>query len=59
VQRYDVIVIGSRLAGLAVCLRHESRGLHFSLDYPGTLESAADTVLTPPRSSYAPHPRTR
>ena len=28
--------------------RHESRGLHFSRDYPETLPDARDTVLTPP-----------
>jgi L-aspartate oxidase len=28
-------------------LRHESRGLHYSLDYPQTSEVAASTVLTP------------
>jgi L-aspartate oxidase len=27
--------------------RHESRGLHFSRDYPGTLPDAANTVLNP------------
>jgi L-aspartate oxidase len=27
--------------------RHESRGLHFTLDYPETLPAAVDTVLTP------------
>ncbi|WP_126172932.1 L-aspartate oxidase [Altericroceibacterium xinjiangense] len=27
--------------------RHESRGLHFILDYPGMLEEARDTVLVP------------
>jgi L-aspartate oxidase len=27
--------------------RHESRGLHFTLDYPETLPEAVDTVLTP------------
>ena len=27
--------------------RHESRGLHFTLDYPETLPVAANTVLTP------------
>jgi len=29
--------------------RHESRGLHYSRDYPVTLPRARDTVLTPPR----------
>jgi L-aspartate oxidase len=28
-------------------LRHESRGLHYSLDYPALLAEAADTVLPP------------
>jgi L-aspartate oxidase len=27
--------------------RHESRGLHYTLDYPETLEEAKDTVLVP------------
>ncbi|TPG15455.1 L-aspartate oxidase [Sphingomonas oligophenolica] len=27
--------------------RHESRGLHFTLDYPATLPDAVDTVLVP------------
>jgi L-aspartate oxidase len=27
--------------------RRESRGLHYTLDYPGTLEMAVDTVLQP------------
>jgi L-aspartate oxidase len=27
--------------------RHESRGLHFTLDYPETLKEAVDTVLVP------------
>jgi len=30
--------------------RHESRGLHFSRDYPGSLPSAENTVLTPSTS---------
>jgi L-aspartate oxidase len=28
--------------------RHESRGLHFSKDYPQMLAEAIPTVLTPP-----------
>lgn len=31
--------------------RHESRGLHYTLDYPETAEQAWDTVLTPGCSS--------
>ena len=27
--------------------RHESRGLHYTLDYPDTLPEAVDTVLVP------------
>jgi L-aspartate oxidase len=27
--------------------RHESRGLHYTLDYPETLPDAVDTVLVP------------
>jgi L-aspartate oxidase len=27
--------------------RHESRGLHYTLDYPDTLEKPVDTVLVP------------
>ena len=27
--------------------RHESRGLHYTLDYPGLLPEAKDTVLIP------------
>jgi L-aspartate oxidase len=27
--------------------RHESRGLHFSRDYPGLLDQAVPTTLTP------------
>ena len=30
--------------------RHESRGLHFSRDYPGIAEQAVPTVLVPPAS---------
>jgi len=39
--------------------RHESRGLHYSLDYPHTLPIAADTVLTPPTPADLAHARFR
>jgi L-aspartate oxidase len=29
-------------------LRHESRGLHYTLDYPQQLAEAKDTILLPP-----------
>ena len=32
---------------LAPCRRHESRGLHYTLDYPDLLPEAVDTVLVP------------
>jgi L-aspartate oxidase len=38
------------VAGLIVrcaLTRQESRGLHFTLDYPDLLPDAVDTVLTP------------
>jgi hypothetical protein len=38
-------------------LRHESRGLHTSLDYPRTLATALFTVLTPePHNRPPPFP---
>jgi L-aspartate oxidase len=39
--------------------RHESRGLHYSLDYPETLPIATDTVLTPPTPADLAHARFR
>ena len=41
VQTADLIV-------QSALLRHESRGLHFSKDYPLTLAEATPTVLSPP-----------
>ena len=31
--------------------RKESRGLHYTLDYPEPLEEARDTILVPPGAS--------
>ena len=39
--------------------RHESRGLHFSRDYPDTLAEARDTVLDPAAAAARPAVRTR
>lgn len=41
VQTADLIV-------QSALLRHESRGLHFSKDYPATLPEAKTTILSPP-----------
>ncbi|GGD78463.1 L-aspartate oxidase [Croceicoccus mobilis] len=37
----------AQLIVMSALKRHESRGLHFTLDYPETLEIARDTVLVP------------
>jgi L-aspartate oxidase len=41
VQVADLIV-------MSALMRHESRGLHFSRDYPETLPVAQPTILVPP-----------
>ncbi|MDP2264574.1 MAG: L-aspartate oxidase [Hydrogenophaga sp.] len=41
VQVADLIV-------MSAMLRHESRGLHYSRDYPGLLDEAKPTILVPP-----------
>jgi L-aspartate oxidase len=41
------LVMVSELIVRSALARKESRGLHFTLDYPETLADAADTVLTP------------
>lgn len=48
------LVLTADLIVTCALLRHESRGLHYSLDYPATNPVAADTILSPPRSTYAP-----
>jgi L-aspartate oxidase len=42
------LVIVADLIIRSALLRKESRGLHFTLDYPELLPAAKDTVLTPP-----------
>jgi L-aspartate oxidase len=37
----------AELIVLSALHRHESRGLHYTLDYPGTLDEAVDTILVP------------
>lgn len=41
------LTLTAELIVRSALLRHESRGLHFSLDYPTTSPIAVDTVLTP------------
>ena len=41
------LVLTAELIVRCAILRHESRGLHFSRDYPDLLPQAKDTVLTP------------
>jgi L-aspartate oxidase len=52
------LVVTADLIVRSALQRKESRGLHFSRDYPQTLPKARDTVLRPPGSSRsAGHPR--
>ncbi|MBU1666104.1 MAG: hypothetical protein KKG92_11995, partial [Gammaproteobacteria bacterium] len=41
------LVLTADLIVRCATLRHESRGLHASRDYPGLLAEAKDTVLAP------------
>ena len=49
------LVLSADLIVQSALSRHESRGLHFSKDYPDTLPQAVPTVLTPPAYT-APDP---
>lgn len=42
------LVMNAELIVQSALLRHESRGLHFSKDYPDTLSNPQPTILTPP-----------
>lgn len=42
------LVLNAELIVHSALLRHESRGLHFSKDYPETLPEAHPTILIPP-----------
>ncbi|MDB5934869.1 MAG: L-aspartate oxidase [Massilia sp.] len=44
----NLVEVASLIVNSALS-RHESRGLHFSRDYPATLPKALPSVLTPPR----------
>ena len=41
------LVLTANLIVRSALMRRESRGLHYSLDYPDTLPEARDTVLVP------------
>ena len=51
------LVLSADLIVQCALARHESRGLHYSLDYPFVAERALNTVLTPTRSTNAPRDR--
>jgi L-aspartate oxidase len=46
------LVTNAELIVRSALLRKESRGLHFSKDYPQTLAIAAPTILNPSKSDY-------
>ena len=46
------LVLSADLIVQSALARHESRGLHYSKDYPETLPDAASTILTPPASKH-------
>ncbi|MEO6023576.1 MAG: FAD-binding protein, partial [Burkholderiales bacterium] len=52
------LVLTADLIVQCALARHESRGLHFTLDYPFMSDIAVNTILTPPRSTHAPRDRT-
>ena len=47
------LVLTADLIVQCALARHESRGLHYSLDYPYTADRAVNTILTPPRVTHA------
>ena len=46
------LVVTADLIVRSALKRKESRGLHFSRDYPATQAKARDTVIRPPRLKY-------
>jgi len=52
IELRNLAVVAERIIDAAM-LRRESRGLHYTLDYPEMLPTATNTVLTPPVPSPA------
>jgi L-aspartate oxidase len=51
------LVLSADLIVQSALSRHESRGLHFSKDYPETMPQGSNTILTPPTCKVYPvHP---
>ena len=46
------LVLSADLIVQSALARHESRGLHYSKDYPETLPEALSTILTPPKPKH-------
>jgi L-aspartate oxidase len=53
IELRNLVVVAALIVNCAL-RRHESRGLHYSRDYPATLARARDTVLKPPRFRHRP-----
>jgi len=51
------LVLNAELIVQSALLRHESRGLHFSKDYPNTLPNPQPTILSPPSLQTSPKRR--
>ena len=45
------LVLNAELIVQSALLRHESRGLHYSKDYPQTLANPQPTILSPSNSN--------
>ena len=48
----NLVVVADLIVNSAMS-RKESRGLHFTLDYPDKLDNSEITILTPPRRKAA------
>lgn len=53
IELRNLVLVAELIVGCAL-LRKESRGLHYTLDYPNLLPEAKDSVLVPPNSPIPP-----